>query len=280
MNRSTIARWRRRASPARAIRTRVAVGARRPKGLHTRKKQAHARSSCAAVTRNRDRHGTFTQEGHVRRTTHLQEGGGREASRTKKPIKTWSRRSLGHARHGRLTIRCTTAASTCLGFIPRTVSHNSAVCAEALFRATVAVGDARARERQSRPRSTGRRRARRCRRPGRCRPRCCAARRRQEVRRRHAHPSRSQVRPPVSRRRRASWPTWSVARRARGRNILKFSTNRAARIIKKVLDSAIANAGEQQRRRRRRLKVQMIMVDDGPRNEDQPARQGPPPTGS
>ena len=48
-------------------------------------------------------------------------------------------------------------------------------------------------------------------------------------------------------------------------NILKFSTNRAARIIKKVLDSAIANAENNQGADVDELKVRTIMVDDGPR---------------
>jgi len=48
-------------------------------------------------------------------------------------------------------------------------------------------------------------------------------------------------------------------------NILKFSTNRAARIIKKVLDSAIANAENNQGADVDELKVQLITVDDGPR---------------
>ncbi|MGQ0586438.1 MAG: 50S ribosomal protein L22 [Gammaproteobacteria bacterium] len=48
-------------------------------------------------------------------------------------------------------------------------------------------------------------------------------------------------------------------------NILKFSTNRAARIIKKVLDSAIANAENNQGADVDELKVTTILVDDGPR---------------
>ena len=48
-------------------------------------------------------------------------------------------------------------------------------------------------------------------------------------------------------------------------NILKFSTNRAARIIKKVLDSAIANAENNQGADVDELKVTRIMIDDGPR---------------
>jgi large subunit ribosomal protein L22 len=48
-------------------------------------------------------------------------------------------------------------------------------------------------------------------------------------------------------------------------NILKFSTNRAARIIKKVLDSAIANAENNQGADVDELKVTMISVDEGPR---------------
>ena len=48
-------------------------------------------------------------------------------------------------------------------------------------------------------------------------------------------------------------------------NILKFSTNRAARIIKKVLDSAIANAENNQGADVDELKVTTITVDDGPR---------------
>ena len=47
-------------------------------------------------------------------------------------------------------------------------------------------------------------------------------------------------------------------------NILKFSTNRAARIIKKVLDSAIANAENNQGADVDELKVKTIMVDEGP----------------
>jgi large subunit ribosomal protein L22 len=48
-------------------------------------------------------------------------------------------------------------------------------------------------------------------------------------------------------------------------NILKFSTNRAARIIKKVLDSAIANAENNQGADVDELKVTTITVDEGPR---------------
>jgi large subunit ribosomal protein L22 len=48
-------------------------------------------------------------------------------------------------------------------------------------------------------------------------------------------------------------------------NILKFSNQRAARIIKKVLDSAIANAENNNGADVDELKVQMITVDDGPR---------------
>jgi large subunit ribosomal protein L22 len=48
-------------------------------------------------------------------------------------------------------------------------------------------------------------------------------------------------------------------------NILKFSPQRAARIIKKVLDSAIANAENNQGADVDELKVQKITVDDGPR---------------
>ena len=48
-------------------------------------------------------------------------------------------------------------------------------------------------------------------------------------------------------------------------NILKFSTNRAARIIKKVLDSAIANAENNQGADVDELKVKLITVDEGPR---------------
>ena len=47
-------------------------------------------------------------------------------------------------------------------------------------------------------------------------------------------------------------------------NILKFSTNRAARIIKKVLDSAIANAENNQGADVDELKVKHITVDEGP----------------
>jgi len=48
-------------------------------------------------------------------------------------------------------------------------------------------------------------------------------------------------------------------------NILKFSTNRAARIIKKVLDSAIANAENNQGADVDELKVTKILIDEGPR---------------
>ena len=48
-------------------------------------------------------------------------------------------------------------------------------------------------------------------------------------------------------------------------NILKFSTNRAARIIKKVLDSAIANAENNQGADVDELKVTRILIDEGPR---------------
>jgi large subunit ribosomal protein L22 len=48
-------------------------------------------------------------------------------------------------------------------------------------------------------------------------------------------------------------------------NILKFSTNRAARIIKKVLDSAIANAENNQGADVDELKITTITVDEGPR---------------
>ena len=48
-------------------------------------------------------------------------------------------------------------------------------------------------------------------------------------------------------------------------NILKFSTNRSARIIKKVLDSAIANAENNQGADVDELKVVKITIDEGPR---------------
>src|SRR5690349_7445712 len=48
-------------------------------------------------------------------------------------------------------------------------------------------------------------------------------------------------------------------------SILKFSTNRAARIIKKVLDSAIANAENNQGADVDELKVTKILIDEGPR---------------
>ncbi len=48
-------------------------------------------------------------------------------------------------------------------------------------------------------------------------------------------------------------------------NILKFSPQRAARIMKKVLDSAIANAENNQGADVDELKVQKITVDEGPR---------------
>ena len=48
-------------------------------------------------------------------------------------------------------------------------------------------------------------------------------------------------------------------------NILKFSNQRAAKIIKKVLDSAIANAENNQGADVDELKVKTITVDDGPR---------------
>jgi large subunit ribosomal protein L22 len=47
-------------------------------------------------------------------------------------------------------------------------------------------------------------------------------------------------------------------------NILKFSNQRAAKIIKKVLDSAIANAENNQGADVDELKVKTITVDDGP----------------
>ena len=47
-------------------------------------------------------------------------------------------------------------------------------------------------------------------------------------------------------------------------NILKFSPQKAARIIKKVLDSAIANAENNLGADVDELKVQAIMVDEGP----------------
>jgi len=48
-------------------------------------------------------------------------------------------------------------------------------------------------------------------------------------------------------------------------NILKFSNQRAARIMKKLLDSAIANAENNDGADVDELKVTRIMVDDGPR---------------
>ena len=48
-------------------------------------------------------------------------------------------------------------------------------------------------------------------------------------------------------------------------NILKFSRQRAAGIMKKELESAIANAENNQGADVDELKVQMISVDDGPR---------------
>ena len=48
-------------------------------------------------------------------------------------------------------------------------------------------------------------------------------------------------------------------------NILKFSPQKAARIIKKVLDSAIANAENNQGADVDELKVKTITVDEGPR---------------
>ena len=48
-------------------------------------------------------------------------------------------------------------------------------------------------------------------------------------------------------------------------NILKFSTNKSARIIKKVLDSAIANAENNQGADVDELKVKTITIDEGPR---------------
>src|SRR5262245_63414064 len=47
-------------------------------------------------------------------------------------------------------------------------------------------------------------------------------------------------------------------------NILKFSTNRSARIIKKVLDSAMANAENNQGADVDELKVVKIRVGEGP----------------
>ena len=48
-------------------------------------------------------------------------------------------------------------------------------------------------------------------------------------------------------------------------NILKFSNQRAAKIMKKLLDSAIANAENNNGADVDELKVTTIMVDDGPR---------------
>ena len=48
-------------------------------------------------------------------------------------------------------------------------------------------------------------------------------------------------------------------------NILKYSPQRAARIIKKVLESAIANAENNQGADVDELKVKHITVDEGPR---------------
>jgi len=48
-------------------------------------------------------------------------------------------------------------------------------------------------------------------------------------------------------------------------NILKYSPQKAARIIKKVLDSAIANAENNQGADVDELKVRTITVDEGPR---------------
>jgi large subunit ribosomal protein L22 len=48
-------------------------------------------------------------------------------------------------------------------------------------------------------------------------------------------------------------------------NILKFSNQRAAKIMKKVLESAIANAENNQGADVDELKVQVVTVDDGPR---------------
>ena len=48
-------------------------------------------------------------------------------------------------------------------------------------------------------------------------------------------------------------------------NILKYSNQRAAKIMKKVLDSAIANAENNQGADVDELKVTTILVDDGPR---------------
>jgi large subunit ribosomal protein L22 len=48
-------------------------------------------------------------------------------------------------------------------------------------------------------------------------------------------------------------------------NILKFSPQRAAKLIKKVLESAIANAENNQGADVDELKVQHITVDEGPR---------------
>jgi large subunit ribosomal protein L22 len=47
-------------------------------------------------------------------------------------------------------------------------------------------------------------------------------------------------------------------------NILKFSQQRAARIIRKVLESAIANAENNNGADIDELKISEIMVDDGP----------------
>jgi large subunit ribosomal protein L22 len=47
-------------------------------------------------------------------------------------------------------------------------------------------------------------------------------------------------------------------------NLLKFSNQRAARIIRKVLDSAIANAENNQGADVDELKVKTITVDEGP----------------
>ena len=59
-------------------------------------------------------------------------------------------------------------------------------------------------------------------------------------------------------------------------NLLKFSDKKAARMIRKVVESAIANAENNQGADVDELKVKTIMVDEGPDAEAlHGAREGP-----
>src|ERR1700722_8821121 len=55
-------------------------------------------------------------------------------------------------------------------------------------------------------------------------------------------------------------------------NLLKFSDKKAAHLIKKVVESAIANAENNQGADVDELKVQTIMVDEGPTLKRRPHR--------